>query len=97
MHRNDTWTPFEPPSILGLAHDYANLSAWLDENLVPETAADFRQSDRQCYVSNVETFRYMDLGKYLKRGFASIFDPIPASVLTSAGMLCCFCNDILIF
>jgi len=38
-----------PPGIVGLSHDYQNLSTWLDENLVPSTKAKFMRAGSQCH------------------------------------------------
>jgi hypothetical protein len=77
---------FTPPTILGLAHDYANLSIWLDENLIPEKAAEFRKAESQCFSSNENVFENRDMGIFFKRGFKSLVqDPIPASVMREAG------------
>jgi hypothetical protein len=77
---------FGPPTILGLSHDYANLSRWLDENLIPETAADFRRPEHSCFKSYYD-YDNRDMGVYLKRGFKSIRDPVPNSVINNAGMI----------
>jgi hypothetical protein len=62
------------------------MSTWLTENLVPEKAAEFRKADSQCFDSNADLFSFQDLGKYFKRGYSSLFDPIPRSVMASACM-----------
>lgn len=61
------------------------MSTWVAENLIPETAAEFRKADSQCFDSNADMFSYQDLGKYFKRGYSSLFDPVPKSVMHSAG------------
>jgi hypothetical protein len=75
-----------PPTILGLAHDYKNLSRWLDEELIPQNASTFRIPERSCFASYYD-FDGKDTGIYFKRGFRSIWDPIPASVIEYGGML----------
>lgn len=75
-----------PPAILGLSHDYPNMSTWIAENLIPETSAEFRKADSQCFDSNAELFSYQDIGKYFKRGWDSLLnDPVPNSVMHSGG------------
>jgi hypothetical protein len=69
---------------MSYAHEYANFSTWLDENLVPEYAAEFRKAGNQCFTSN-DIYDKKDLGIYFKRGLQSMRDPIPASVYEIAG------------
>lgn len=75
-----------PPALLGLSYDYPNMSTWIAENLIPETAAEFRKAESQCFDSNAAMFSYQDIGKYFKRGWKSFFDdPVPSSVMHSGG------------
>jgi hypothetical protein len=76
---------FVPITYLGLSHDYANLSRWLDENLVPEHAADFRKAEQQCYNSNY-MYANQTVDMYLKGGQKSLLDPVPLSVMNNAGI-----------
>lgn len=77
-----------PPALLGLSHDYPNMSTWIAEELIPETAAEFRKADSQCFDSNEAQFAYKDIGTYFKRGLNSIVnDPVPRSVMHSGGKL----------
>ncbi|TID27566.1 hypothetical protein E6O75_ATG00333 [Venturia nashicola] len=77
-----------PPALLGLSHDYPNMSTWLTENLIPETAAEFRKADSQCFDSNEKQFAFQDIGKYFKRGWRSILDdPVPRSVMHSGATM----------
>jgi hypothetical protein len=72
-----------PPGILGISHDYKNLSKWLDENLEPKWEKEFRQGEHQCFTSNM-MWENKDMDKYFKRGWKSVFDPLPNSVIQSA-------------
>ncbi|KAE9971856.1 hypothetical protein EG328_005337 [Venturia inaequalis] len=77
-----------PPALLGLSHDYPNMSTWIAEELIPETAAEFRKADSQCFDSNEAQFAYKDIGTYFKRGLNSIVnDPVPRSVMHSGASL----------
>jgi hypothetical protein len=76
---------FGPPTLLGLARDYKNLSNWIAENLIPETEDQFRIPEKACFGSFYR-FDEQDTGKYFKRGFDSIRDPIPASVIAVGGI-----------
>jgi hypothetical protein len=80
------WAMFTPPTLLGLAHDYANFSKWLDENLIPDKVADFRKGERQCFRSNEKFYYNQDMGTYFKHGYKSLTEhPIPVSVMREAG------------
>jgi hypothetical protein len=83
---NKEQSSFAAPVMLGFSHDYANLSQWLDENLVPANADDFRKREKECIISEF-MFASKDMGKYFKRGIESLSDPIPASVVQSAGVM----------
>lgn len=73
-----------PPALLGLSHDYPNMSTWIAQELIPETAAEFRKADSQCFDSNAKLFAFQDIGKYFKRGWKSIVeDAVPRSVMAS--------------
>jgi hypothetical protein len=87
-HNAAPWSMFGPPTLLGLAHDYPNMSKWIDDNLIPETASTFRIPEASCFV-NYYGFDNKDTGVYFKRGFKSIFDPVPMSVIDNAGMTLC--------
>lgn len=78
---------FMPTVTLGLAKDYANLSSWLTENLVPgKLETEFRQAETQCFDSNNGKFANADMGKYFKRGMRSLItDPVPVSVRDTSG------------
>jgi hypothetical protein len=75
---------FGPPTLIGLSHDYANLSDWIHENLKPETAAEFLIPEKACFGS-FYGFDSTNTGKYFKRGMESIHDPVPDSVIKIAG------------
>jgi hypothetical protein len=76
---------FGPPVMLGLSHDFSNLSQWLDNNLVPERATEYRQAEHSCYEGNSK-YSNKDIGSYFKNGYDSVFEAVPASVLRTSGM-----------
>lgn len=76
---------FIPSSILGISHDYPNLTNWLNHELVPEYEAEFRKAEKTCFDGN-DIYKNKDIGKYLKRGLTSLYEPMPLSVLEMAGM-----------
>jgi hypothetical protein len=75
---------FGPPTLIGLAHDYKNLSDWIGQNLKPERAKEFLLPEKACFGS-FYGFDNHDTGEYFKRGFQSIKDPVPDSVIKAAG------------
>ena len=76
-----------PPGIVGLSHDYQNLSTWLDENLVPSTKAKFMQAGSQCITSNAIEYAFEDIGDYFIGGYAALSEPVPASILAATGLM----------
>jgi hypothetical protein len=76
------------PTILGLAHGYRNLSQWLDENLKPETKAEFKAAETQCFISNQNFYSNRSFDSYWKRGRQALLsDEVPLSVIRTAGVL----------
>ncbi|KAF2398657.1 LIP-domain-containing protein [Trichodelitschia bisporula] len=77
---------FGPPIILGMSHDYKNLSDWLKENVIPGQEAALRKADYQCFDSN-EAYARTELGIYFKRTYQSLMDdPVPQSVFYWGGV-----------
>lgn len=76
---------FGPSTIIGLSHDYPNLAKWLKENLNPLTEKEFRKAESQCLQSNIDLYAGKNMDKYFKRGYASILEPIPLSVIQESG------------
>lgn len=75
-----------PPTMLGLSHDYNNLSNWLTENLIPQKAAVYRMGDKRCVDGN-KNYTNTDMGQYYKKGYAdSINNPIVKSVAFATGV-----------
>jgi hypothetical protein len=77
---------FGPTTLLGLSHDYANLSNWLDQNLEPSLAKEFRKAEQQCIISDT-MYAGKDLHKYFKGGAKSLSESVPVSVVNSAGVM----------
>lgn len=79
---------FLPATTLGLAHDYPNMTAWLKENLIPETEAEFRRAEHQCFDSNNNQYADVDMSKFFKRGYKSVLeDAVPKSVRVWGGSM----------
>lgn len=76
-----------PPVLMGLSHDYANLSQWLDQNLVPAKADRFRATETMCLLDNDSFYANDTMSDYFVGGYASWNDSVPASVVQSAGVM----------
>lgn len=75
-----------PPVMLGLSHDYKNLSNYLDEHLLPEMAPAYRLGDQRCVDGN-KNFTNTDMGRYWRNGYsASIHNPTVQSVAFATGV-----------
>jgi hypothetical protein len=61
------------------------MSDWLVENLDPKHEAEFRKSEEQCLKSNIDQFKEINLDKYFKKGYESVKEEIPRSVLQWTG------------
>jgi hypothetical protein len=83
-HNNAPWSMMGPPTLLGLAHDYKNMSDWLDEELIPATASTFRIPETSCFYSYYR-FDEKDTGVFFKNGFRAILAPVPHSVIEYGG------------
>lgn len=70
--------------LVGLSHDYKNMAQWLDDNLIPETADEFRKTEGFC-ISGNDFYKNRTMGAYFKRGAQSWSDPIPTSVFRDTG------------
>jgi len=76
------------PTTLGLAHGYKNLSQWLNENLKPETKAEFMAAETQCFISNEKFYSNSSFDNYFKRGRQSLLsDEAPLAAIRAAGVL----------
>jgi hypothetical protein len=74
-----------PEVYAGLSHDYRNLSDWLDQNLIPETAEQFWATETYCIDGNADVYTFVDTCNYFTRGCDGWGDPIPSEVLQTAG------------
>jgi hypothetical protein len=77
---------FGPPVILGLSHDFANLSLWMNNSLVAANEHEYRQAEHHCFDSN-SLYSYQDLGKYYTKGYGALQEEIPRSVVATAGTM----------
>lgn len=77
---------FGPPVILGLSHDFANLSLWMNNSLVKSNEEEYRKAEHHCFDSN-SLYSYQDLGKYYTKGYGALQESIPRSVIASAGTM----------
>jgi hypothetical protein len=77
---------FIPPAIWGLTKDYPEAAKWLNDNLIPERASEFRRALTSCFDTTEVLFSHLDIGMYLKRGYDAMFsDPVMKKVIDQAG------------
>lgn len=74
------------PVQVGQAKDFKNYTDWINENLIPEKAADYRKVYSQCYDANWDFFTNKTLGTFFKGGDASLISEIPKSVQAWVGV-----------
>lgn len=63
------------------------MTDWINENLVPEKADEFRKVYTQCFDSNWDSYTNKSFGIYFKDGYKSLFSSIPGSVMETVGSL----------
>jgi hypothetical protein len=80
--------------MLGLAHDYQNLSQWLSEHLRPDRAAQYRLGEESC-ISGYTNFTNQDLGQYFTNGYNVVYEKTPADVMRLTGSLLLFQHRLL--
>jgi hypothetical protein len=74
--------------VLCLSHGSKNLSQWLDENLKPETKAEFKAAESQCFISNENFYSNRSFDNYFKHGRQSLLsDEVPLTAISAAGVL----------
>jgi hypothetical protein len=84
---NNSWyTTFSPGAILGLAHEYPDFNSWLKDNLAPEYESEFRKVESQCYLSNVDSFKDLNMDKFFTRGYSrALHDEVPLTIMNRVG------------
>ncbi|OJD11291.1 hypothetical protein AJ78_07909 [Emergomyces pasteurianus Ep9510] len=66
-----------PAGVLGLAHEYPEIKAIVDEHLISEKREDFMQALVECLNANEVRFRGNDIFSYFKSGVAILdLDPV---------------------
>ncbi|KIW00233.1 uncharacterized protein PV09_08126 [Verruconis gallopava] len=70
-----------PITLVGLSHDYPQLSSWLDENLIPEKAADFWLAETLSIQGIADKYTTIPTCSYFTRGCDAWSDEIPSSIL----------------
>ena len=73
--------------MVGLSHDYRNLSTWLDENLDPTKAEAFWATETYCIDGNANTYTTVDTCDYFTNGCANWDDPIPQEALRDGAVM----------
>ncbi|KUJ20739.1 secretory lipase-like protein 1 precursor [Mollisia scopiformis] len=76
-----------PAGILGLGNAYPELEAYINEHLYPANASTFKEALTQCLAQDTITYAGQDLFSYFDEGEATLFTPIPQSVLAATGQM----------
>lgn len=76
-----------PAGILGLTHAYPDLATYVDSNLDPAKAADFKKTESICLDEDILDYALQDLFSYFTVGEAILNDPIPQAVLAATGQM----------
>lgn len=75
------------PAMLGISHDFKNLSEWIDANILPWRAEEFRKAETQCMGAKTD-YGKGNIGQFFKRGLESILsDETPASIVRQVGVM----------
>ncbi|EGE78843.1 secretory lipase [Blastomyces dermatitidis ATCC 18188] len=70
----------------GLAKTYQNLTAWMDENVLPDKRAEFFKHATNCQIQGIDG-AFHDIISYFIDGERPIYEPVPASVLDWSGQM----------
>jgi hypothetical protein len=71
-----------------VSKDYPEAAKWLNDNLVPDRAAEFREALNICFDADEKKFAYKDMSIYFKRGYDSVFsDPVMSGAIAKTGAL----------
>jgi hypothetical protein len=77
---------FIPPALWGVSKDYPEVAKWMNDNLVPDRAAEFREALDYCFDMDEKKFSHKDISMYLKKGFDSVFsDPVMSGTIRKTG------------
>ncbi|KAL2389950.1 hypothetical protein RJ035_001750 [Blastomyces gilchristii] len=70
----------------GLAKTYQNLTACMDENVLPDKRAEFFKHATNCQIQGIDG-AFHDIFSYFIDGERPIYEPVPASVLDWSGQM----------
>lgn len=76
-----------PVTLVGLSHDYRNLSDWLDQNLDPNQAEAFWATETYCIDGNANVYTTVDTCSYFTNGCTNWDDPIPQNALVDGAVM----------
>lgn len=75
-----------PAGIMGLYSAYPELATFIDENLVPSKAAEFKDALNQCLVADASEFANQNLFTYFINGTTTLLEPLPQAILSETGL-----------
>lgn len=76
-----------PVTLVGLSHDYRNLSTWLDAELNPDRAEEFWATEEYCIDGNANVFTNSDTCQYFTRGCDGWSDEIPQTAIREGAVM----------
>lgn len=76
-----------PAGIMGLAHGYPELAAYIDANLKPSKAAAFKRAATQCIGADIIGYAFQDIYSYFINGRQLLYDAIPQGILQKTGQM----------
>ena len=76
-----------PVTLVGLSHDYRNLSSWLDAELDPARAEEFWATEEYCIDGNANVFTNSDTCQYFTRGCDGWADEIPQTAIREGAVM----------
>ena len=76
-----------PAGIMGLTNAYPELSDYVDANLIPSKAADFKKAQTQCLDADIVDFIFQDMFSYFSDGENLLDGALPQAILNETGYM----------
>uniref|UniRef100_A0A060TBS2 ARAD1D29590p n=1 Tax=Blastobotrys adeninivorans TaxID=409370 RepID=A0A060TBS2_BLAAD len=75
-----------PAGILGLASQYPELKTYIDDQLLPEKADEFKKASQQCLIADSLEYSFQDWFSYMKSGDRILYNETAQKVLNANAM-----------
>lgn len=74
-----------PPGLLGISHDYQNLSEWISDNVKPSMRSELYEADNLCIAAADLMYAFQNLSNYFN---ADLFTAeVPSTVFSGTGVM----------